>query len=1511
MTFLTHMRLITYIQHGENYMSKLRKFMIALCIATGVSCLAGAAACTASAPEYYSLTAEATGVDVVFIDNMAEFRNGGTVKEGVNVRFRIEMGSNTTGEPAVKLNDTVILPDADGVYSFTMTEATVIKVDNVSMLGTLTFNKSQPYVAEDGNKYDRILRMTYTDTEGNNLYSGMVDGEQKDESVVAEYTVRTVIGEPFSFKINMSSYYVQDYDVSYNTEVLTPDANGVYTIESVDGNATISVTGVEEEESFLERRDGDGTAENPFLLRRPIDLYNMAAVVNGSYFVGYNMAYYKLAADIDMKGEQLYVAGDASNSTAVFCGTFDGDGHTISNFYITDEVVDQSTFANEYLPYVGLFGYAAANTASPAVIKNVTLSNYEVITHPGAAGAGVYVGSLLGYGIGVQVSGCKLVNGSVSAEGDDNQMICMGGVAGVLQAAYSSSSTSLITYDSYVYGCGTDVEIIGSGSPRSAGGVVGYLISADMDAIAYVADCYALGNVNGGMHVGGIVGTLGMFSSVANCYATGEVIANNYLSMQGLSDEFKGAYAGGIVGYAENDTVVSNCYSGVPYTYAQSSNGAAWQATGEIYAKSAAAGEISVISAPITVLNCVTSSTSANDETFKNTLGWSEREWAFNGTYPTLNAISGDVSNKITITVKNGDATAVTAQNTVGAGYSAMCHWYSDGVLDEYLENTSDGRRSWGYYFDKELTNKVPNGYVPTRDMTLYVGFADYSEVTGRYYLDSAGAVSDDTLTDGRITDFKPGSAYIELLADGTANFRYGGMTYTSVYTYDGQKVTLLYSAILSSVYTDSRTEGSFYTFTGTLDDKTLTLNAVASLVQSTSGETTTYGEVNVTVTAIKEEDLGIYGTYYGSNRTVYYFAKDGNGTATTSGGTVSSFTFSLNDDGSVTCSLGNVELAQDKTVSRIGGATVTKLDDFYGTWVTSDNATQSVTFDGRGTVTYNYFSGSPSTTYTVSDGVATYTLDGTAHTAEISGGLLVIDGVTYAQNKTYAGRWFYSNEKEQIVLDLKGIGTEGYGQAVISYMGGVVRDVAAEYDVTKTGTTTYIRVYVDNILYGELAIGDTASQKIISGTFFSLHNDSYYASASFYLYDNFEGTWTSTDAQYDSITFNGKGAYNVAASGSSFAIYGTVSARTSGGSVTNGRYTLTSAVAGTVTLGGKTYTLTYDETVGTFTLTGNDLSVTFARRDSWYGVVLYDASGASYTFDGKGYVGGTVRTAAGDLGYTLEGDMPVIDGTKLVANGQTFAYGDKQLSLKTGFAGEWIASGNRPLTITEADSSFVSVLTFGGQQYEFTYNPQDGTLVRIGATSVDKAVVKLLGSYELGVTGLFEGDDSYISCIVSSQEDGWTGTYTAADGSSYTFDGLGKAVYGTGTVVYKSGSTEITYTYKVDSFGTPSIRENNITKIFVRTNGTDGYDVGGVKYAFVEPDSYYGIRATAGETAYYFDGGNTLYVSTDGGASYEMAYVYDIVSDTEVTLTSGDTVKKGTLTRSGNYYNLEITDAE
>lgn len=1494
-------------------MGKLRKFMIALCIATGISCLAGAAACAANEPEYYVLTAEGAGVDIVFIDNMEGFNNGGKVKEGVNVRFKIEVGANATGEPAVKVNDELLLPDAEGVYSFTMSAATVIKVDNISTLSTLTFDKSQKTTDSSGAEYKTVLRMTYTDLEGKTLYSGMVDGEAKDEDVVMEYDVKAVNGEPFSFKINLSPYYVQEFDVSYNTEVLLPDENGVYTIEAVDGNATIAVTGVKQEDSFIQRGDGDGTEDNPFLLKRPIDLFNMAALVNSSFYAGYNAAHYKLAADIDMKGEQLYVSGDASNSTAIFSGTFDGDGHTISNFYITDEVVDQETYAEEYLPYVGLFGYVAATMTSPAVIKDVTLSDYEVLTHPGAAGAGVYVGSVVGFGIGVEISGCKLVNGTVSSEGDDNQMICMGGVAGVLQAAYSNAGGSLITYDSFIYGCGTDIEVIGSGSPRSTGGIAGYLVSSDINAIAYVSDCYSLGDVNGGMHVGGIVGTLGLLSSVYNCYATGEIIANNYLSMQGLNDAYKGAYAGGIVGYAETDTLISNCYSGVSNTYAQSSNGASWQATGDIVAKAAGAGEVSITSAGLISLNCLTSTTAANDDTFRNVLGWSEREWAFNGGYPTLNALSDGAENKITVTVKAGDTLVLTADNTVGAGYRTIYKWYNDGVLDEYIVNTADGLRSWGYYFDKALTQKVTSGYVPTRDVTLYVGFADYSEITGKYYIDAIGAVSDDTVGDGRISDFKAGSAYVVFNDDGTADFRYGGMTYTSPYTYDGETITLLYSAVLSTIFTDTRTEGSLFSFTGTVDGRTLTLKTLASLVQSTSGETTTYGYVNVTVEAIKEENLGVYGRYYGTNRTIYCFAGDGNGTSTTSAGTISEFTFSVSDDGTVTSTLGNITLGADGAITKIGNTSVTKLDEFYGTWKRNANAVYSVAFDGRGTVNYL----GESVQYTVSDGVATFTAGGKQHTAQFEGGLLSVDGVTYSDGAGYTGKWFYSGVDEQITLTLDGIGESGYGEAIISYLGGVVTDVAAQYDVTKSGSLTYIRIYVGNVLYGELSIADGAAQKIISGSFFSLLNDAYYTSTSFYLYDNFEGTWASGVEEFDSITFNGKGAYNVAATGETFAISGSVTARTAGGTTTKGTYSLTSATAGTMNMGGKTYSIAYDELEDTFTMTAaDDGKIKFARRDMWYGVELYDGDGLSYTFDGKGYIGGTLTVSDGsEYGYTVTDGVTVLsDGRTLAANGQTFDLGGTQLSLRTGFAGEWIANGNRPVTITEADSNFNAKLTFDGKEYIFTYNPQTGTLVRSGEGKLDAATVKLLGSYEMSITALFDGDDAYINCIKWSEADGWAGEFKAADGSSYTFDGLGRATYGQGTVIYKNGNTLTTYSYTVDKFGTPSIKAD-VTKVFVRVDGEGGYSADGYeeRFDFVEPNSYQGRYAyvDGGEAEYYFDGGSTLYVSTDGGKTYAKAYSYEVVSETEVRLTSGNSVKKGTLTKSGNYYTIEITDAE
>lgn len=1476
-------------------MGKFRKFMIALCLVGGISCLVGAAACTATEePEYYQLTYSGKGVDFIFQDQLDGFENGGSVLEGVEVRFTVALGEGATGTPAIFLNDQKLTPDANGVYSFIMTGVSKLTATDVSMLSTLTFDKMLTEKDEDGNEYVSELRVKYYD----------LDGKELDD------TVEVVDGQSFSFKVNVSVYYEQDYSVLFNTEELYA-SDGVYTIQSIDGDATISLANVELEQSFMQRGDGSGTADDPYLLKRPIDLYNMAALVNSTYYVGYNMAYYKLAADIDMKGEQLYVAGDASSSTAVFCGTFDGAGHTISNFYITDEVVDQETFDEEYLPYVGLFGYATASNYGPAVIKDVTFKDYTVEIHPGAAGAGAYVGSLVGYGIGVEISGCTMLDGEVVAEGDDNQMICIGGIAGVLQAAYSDATQPPLTFDSFVYASSTDIEVTGSGTPRSSGGIVGYLVSADTDAIAYVADCYALGIVTGGIHAGGIVGTLGTFSSVFNSYATGEVIANNYISTQGLADDYKGAYAGGIVGYSESDTVISGCYaanSDLEAKSVSSTGGKVWHATGEILAKTQEDGESSVLSSAAIIRNCLTDESNLSGSDFADELGWNSVEWSFGGTYPALNDVTAPVSRAITLTIKTTDGT--TQVVATKDGYSAMSHWY-DGALDEYLES-NDGKRSWGYYFDAQLKDRVPAGFVPSASMTLYVEYADYGEVTGRYYIDAAGATTDDTVGTGRITDFVPGSAYIELVADGTLNFRYGGMTYTSTYYYDGETVSMPYAAILSTIFTDARTEGAFYNLSATVDDNgTMTISSIASLVSSTSGETTYYGDVNITIKAIKENTDIVYGSYYGLN-TTYTFAQDGTGTKV-SGSASETFTYKLNGDGTMTLTSGNVQtIAMVNSlgeITKIGTINVSLLDEFAGTWSKNANAMLTVRFDGLGGVTFFGTTG----TYTVEDGRALMTVGGDSHEAYFDGGLLVIDGETYSHADSFAGKWFFMGNKEQIDLQLNGIGADGYGEAIISYMGGVVADVAAQYDVTVSGNVTYIRIYVGNVLYGELSLSSGDKGNAVSGTFFSLHYDSYYAEVGFYLYDNFEGTWTGVSADFESVTFNGRGAFDEQATSQTYAFSGTATIKAEGNVSRSATYSLIDACNGTLVSGGKTYTIVYDELTGIVTVKSDDNDNLLARRDGWYGVVLYDEAGTSYTFDGKGYIGGTVTLSDGSTSeYVFEDGMPVIGGVPLTADGERFALGSHSLSFNTGFAKAWTASGNRAVEITEVRSDFTATLTFLGEQYVLTYNPADGTLVKSGDSIADKTVVKLLGSSEMSISGLLDGDDAYINCILTASLDGWQGEYTSADGASWTFDGLGAALYGSGKAVLSKGGNTTEYQYSIAANGAPQISDGS-TKVFVLTNTDDGYaSADGKKYDFVAPDALCGSAAMvqSGEVIveYFFDGGGTLYEKTSDGAV--AAYTYAIVSADEVTLTAPDGKQyKGTLVKTANYYRLTLTE--
>ena len=74
---------------------------------------------------------------------------------------------------------------------------------------------------------------------------------------------------------------------------------------------------------------GDGTRANPYLIGTPNDLSRFATAINMGTLLSEN-TYFQLSADIDMSAsEAIDEIGNSTNSP--FLGTFDGNGHVISN----------------------------------------------------------------------------------------------------------------------------------------------------------------------------------------------------------------------------------------------------------------------------------------------------------------------------------------------------------------------------------------------------------------------------------------------------------------------------------------------------------------------------------------------------------------------------------------------------------------------------------------------------------------------------------------------------------------------------------------------------------------------------------------------------------------------------------------------------------------------------------------------------------------------------------------------------------------------------------------------------------------------------------------------------------------------------------------------------------------------------------------------------------------------------------------------------------------------------
>lgn len=339
--------------------------------------------------------------------------------------------------------------------------------------------------------------------------------------------------------------------------------------------------------------------------------------------------------------EQFIPIGDGTN---FFLGTFDGQGHTISNLKI-----------NSSLGHVGLFGYSTGLT-----IKNVVL-DYSCSITSSYSGYSINLGGIIGECYAYD-GNCNIESNinmaNLSYSGDNIIVTYFGGIAG----AISSSADYSIT----VKNCANYGSITHSGTSDNIyiGGIVG---TSSNTNYKYIQNCVNYGTITHSgyssdcRYIGGIVGNVG-YSCVENCLSAGKIFVNN---------EPQTNYVGSIVGYASYDSSIMYCF---------------WTSDVDVdkYGDGALVSMIGTPTSPVTVSDAVIA---LNNQTAHANTTWNR--WLYNKNNAT---VSFTVCNSINCDRNISlSSQAILSPDLAGSNESAFSGWYSDDLLTSpFAQNETD-----------------------------------------------------------------------------------------------------------------------------------------------------------------------------------------------------------------------------------------------------------------------------------------------------------------------------------------------------------------------------------------------------------------------------------------------------------------------------------------------------------------------------------------------------------------------------------------------------------------------------------------------------------------------------------------------------------------------------------------------------------------------------------------------------------------------------------------------------
>ncbi len=298
----------------------------------------------------------------------------------------------------------------------------------------------------------------------------------------------------------------------YNYDEVLINGEHLYTLGAIPNNQFSSWL---TNDLTLDIEDYFSSNGESYLINSFSDLKQLAAF-------GYDREVsFRLTTDLDLSNEENFYI-------PFFSGSFDGDGHIVSNLNLGMELYSE----------IGFFGITADATISNLGLVDLNVMGYNA------------VGGLVGANMDSTVNNCYII-------GDVTGIWRAGGLIGH-NGRYSGTSSPVS--DSYSVGNVTGGMLVGgligfndfyspvtncnSSSTVTGVSYVGGLIGSNNN-LSEVMNSFSAGNVSGDERVGGLIGF--SYGPVNGCYSTGDVHGT-------------GNYIGGLVGNANQQTI-SNSYS--------------------------------------------------------------------------------------------------------------------------------------------------------------------------------------------------------------------------------------------------------------------------------------------------------------------------------------------------------------------------------------------------------------------------------------------------------------------------------------------------------------------------------------------------------------------------------------------------------------------------------------------------------------------------------------------------------------------------------------------------------------------------------------------------------------------------------------------------------------------------------------------------------------------------------------------------------------------------------------